>query len=117
MLLKATHGICLETLLLLLIDTLGQNVESGSFLEREKDVSRQFFDFDVKLTLTFSETILGRLCKMLRTKKYCKWRNHCREDRPKVFVGETASEGEDGARNHAASNIETCLRGQAFQLL
>ena len=53
---------------------------------------------------------------MLRIKKYCKWRNHCREDRPKVFVGETASEGEDGARNHAASNIETCLRGQAFQL-
>ena len=54
---------------------------------------------------------------MLRTKKYCKWRNHCREDRSKVFVGETASKGEDGARNHAASNIETCLRGQAFQLL
>ena len=53
---------------------------------------------------------------MLRIKKYFKWRNHCREDRPKVFVGETASEGEDGARNHAASNIETCLRGQAFQL-
>ena len=51
---------------------------------------------------------------MLRIKKYFKWRNHCREDRSKVFVGETASKGEDGARNHLASNFTTCLRGQAF---
>ena len=103
----------------LFIDSLGQNVGLGSFLERVKDIFQiqLFFYFDVKLTVTFFETILGRLCKMLRIKKYSKWRNHCREDRSKVFVGETASEGEDGARNHAASNIETCLRGQAFQLL